>query len=66
MSKAFVPEGEFAQPRGIAAWPPAVYDDDDDASDETDFEEEDDLSAGRQDRWSTRPGFGSPEWWSGT
>ena len=64
MSKVSAPDGQFAQPRG-RMWPEAVYDDDDDANDETDVEEEDEPSVGRQDRWSARPGFGSPEWWSG-
>ncbi len=68
MSKASAPDGQFAQPRAKLAWPEAVYDDDDDdddANDEADFEEEDHLSVGPQDRWSAHPGFGSPEWWSG-
>ena len=69
MSKAFVPEGQSVG--GRLAWPLVAYaydddDDDDEADDETDFDERDEPSVRQHDRWFTCPGFGSPEWWSGT
>lgn len=44
----------------------AVDDDDDEADDDGDFEDDDEPSVRSQERWFSRPGFGSPEWWSGT
>jgi hypothetical protein len=44
----------------------AAYDDDDEADGDTDFDDEEEPSIRRHDRWFARPGFGSPEWWSGT
>jgi hypothetical protein len=67
MSKAFSSDGQSAQSRPRPAWPLAIYDDDDDeVDDDTDFDEEDEPSIHRGNQWFARPGFGSPEWWSGT
>jgi hypothetical protein len=44
----------------------AVVDDDDEADDEIDFDEDDELPTRPHALWFSRPGFGSPEWWSGT
>jgi len=38
--------------------------DDDDDFDDADFDDEDEPSISRHDRWGSRLGFGSPEWWS--
>jgi hypothetical protein len=41
------------------------YDDDDDAADD-DYEDDDEgIVAPSHERWSSRDGFGSPEWWTG-
>jgi hypothetical protein len=64
MSKPLGRESEAGTLHGLTVWSAAVYDDDDEADDETDFDDEDESSVRRLD-WSTRPGFGSPEWWSG-
>ncbi len=66
MSNSFARGGHSESSEGATIWSSAVYDDDDEAEDDTDFDEEDEVSVRQQDRWSFRPGFGSPEWWSGT
>ncbi len=66
MSNPFSPDGQTAETDARTVAPMAVYDDDDEADDETDFDEDDELSIRPHDRWFSRPGFGSPEWWSGT
>ncbi len=67
MSKATGPDGKSSQVRPSQVWSLAVDDDDDDeADDDTDFDEDDEPSIRRGTQWSARPGFGSPEWWSGT
>jgi hypothetical protein len=49
------------QPSLLRAFP--EFDDDDDDADGDD--DDDEIVAGpRQERWSSRAGFGSPEWWS--
>ncbi len=66
MSKAIGPDGKSSQARPLQVWSLAVDDDDDDeADDEADFDEDDESSIHRGAQWSARPGFGSPEWWSG-
>jgi hypothetical protein len=65
MSKAIVPDGKSSQARPLPVWSLAVDDDDDEAGDEADFDEDDEPSIRRSGEWSARPGFGSPEWWSG-
>jgi hypothetical protein len=66
MSNSFVRGGQGESSNGTTVWSSAVYDDDDEAEDDGDFEEEDGTSVHRHDRWFSKPGFGSPEWWSGT
>lgn len=65
MSNPWGRDRETGKVDGLAVWSTVVYDDDDEADDESDFDDEDESSIRRLD-WSTRPGFGSPEWWSGT
>jgi hypothetical protein len=66
MNKPFAPEGQSARSTRTSTWPMAAYDDDDEADGDTDFDDEEEPSIRRHDRWFARPGFGSPEWWSGT
>ena len=64
MSNPFSPDRQTAEIESQTLM--VVYDDDDEADDETDFDEDDELSMRPHARWFSRPGFGSPEWWSGT
>jgi hypothetical protein len=64
MSNPFSPDRQTAEIESQTLM--VVYDDDDEADDETDFDEDDELSMRPHSRWFSRPGFGSPEWWSGT
>ncbi len=60
----------LARPR--ASWlgltPIMTYPDDDDDDDDAqpDDDEEENVGLANHARWSSRPGFGSPEWWSGS
>lgn len=65
MSNRFAQRGSRESTDGMLVWSVAV-DDDDDADDEADFEDDDEPSIRRPDIWSSRPDFGSPEWWSRT
>jgi len=67
MSNPFARGGHQEEAKdGPTVWSTAVYDDDDEADDDADFEDDDEPSIRSLERWSSRPGFGSPEWWSGT
>jgi hypothetical protein len=68
MSNPFAGDDQASKSAVGLVWPPAVDDgdDDDEADDAADFDEDDEPSIRRYDRWVTRPDFGSPEWWSGT
>ncbi len=66
MSNPFARDEQSVRVSKALVGPPAVYDDDDEADEDSDFEEGDEPSVRHYDRWVTRPGFGSPEWWSGT
>jgi hypothetical protein len=48
-------------PGGVAF----LYDDDDETGDDGDFDDDDEPSIRQHDCWFSRPGFGSPEWWTG-
>jgi len=66
MNNPFARGGHEESTDQLVVWSAAVYDDDDEADDDADFEDDDEPSVRMQDRWFSRPGFGSPEWWSGT
>jgi len=66
MINPFVRDGQTVETDAGTVWSVAVYDDDDEADDEPDSDEEDGPLIGLHDRWFSRSGFGSPEWWSGT
>lgn len=53
------------EPRRFYFVPEHPYDDDDD-DDDADFDDDEEPSIWRNQRWSSRAGFGSPEWWSRT
>ena len=50
-------------PGPLRLLPDYPFDDDDD-EDDADFDDEEEPSASRDERWSSRSGFASPEWWS--
>lgn len=66
MSKPFARDGRNGSTEGRLVWTASAYDDDDEADDEDDFDEDDEASLRRHEQWASRPGFGSPEWWSRT
>jgi len=66
MSNRFSQGGSHVSTDELTVWSVAVYDDDDEADDDADFEDDDEPSIGRLDLWSSRPDFGSPQWWSRT
>ena len=44
-----------------------AFPDDDDDDDDADYSDDDDIhEVGQKVHWLSRPGFGSPEWWSRT
>jgi hypothetical protein len=43
---------------------PAPYDYDDEGDDDADFDQDDELATVPHERWFSRPGFGSPQWWT--
>ena len=62
MSNPFVRDGEMAAESPLSGGVVFFYDDDDD---DGDFDDDDEPSIRQHDRWFSRPGFGSPEWWTG-
>ena len=56
-----VPESTKASPKLIWTFP-----DHDDDDDDADYDDDDDesVAAPPHERWFSRSGFGSPEWWS--
>jgi hypothetical protein len=64
------PMNDVSLARPEASWlclsPIMTYpDDDDDDDDAQPDDDEDERNASAYPRWSSRVGFGSPEWWSG-
>jgi hypothetical protein len=60
------PENTNARPNKVWTFP-ALDDDDDDEADYDDGEGEDEdevLAKATNERWFSRSGFGSPQWWS--
>lgn len=66
MSNRFAHGGSQESTESLNVWSVSVYDDDDEADDDADFEDDDEPSIRRSEVWSSRPDFGSPEWWSRT
>jgi hypothetical protein len=65
MRDAYVarPQPDWSYPRLIMACPD--HDDDDDAEPDDDDEDER-IARAYHPRWSSRAGFGSPQWWFGS
>jgi hypothetical protein len=66
MSNRFALGGSRESTDGMLVWSVSVDDDDDEADEDADFEDDDEPSIRRLEIWSSRPDFGSPEWWSRT
>lgn len=57
------PESTNTRPNNIWTFP-ELDDDVDEADFDDDEDEVEDLASSRNQRWFSRSGFGSPEWWS--
>ena len=66
MSNRFAQGGSHESEDRLMVWSVSVYDDDDEADDDADLEDDDEPSVRSSGIWSSRPDFGSPEWWSRT
>jgi hypothetical protein len=62
LSRAPLKEQGFC-PRPVLTAPD--YDDDDDAADDDYDDDDEGIARPRHERWQSRAGFGSPEWWTG-
>jgi hypothetical protein len=65
MSNPTLAEPESTNPSPMKVWTFSAFDDDDD--DEADYDDGEDEDGGtptvKHERWFSRSGFGSPEWW---
>jgi hypothetical protein len=66
MNNPFARDGQTAKTDDWTVGAMSVYDDDDESDDDADFDDDEEPSIHKHDHWCSRPGFGSPEWWSGT
>jgi hypothetical protein len=65
MSNPSLTEPESTNVRPNKSWTFPELDDDDDEADYDDGEDDDEgITIVRHERWFSRSGFGTPEWWS--